>query len=478
MENTALERILTIFYDYAAIPHPSGNTAAAAKFAAETARQTGAEAEIDEAGNVFIRVPATAGYEDRPTVILQGHLDMVAAKEPDAPRDPEKEGLLLFREGDLLGARGTTLGGDDGVAVAMFLALLSDKDAAHPALEILLTNDEETGMDGAVGFDTNKLKGRLLLNLDSEEEGILTAGCAGGMKMHITYPVCREMQKGRLVTLKITGASGGHSGMEIIRGGMNANHEMAEILSRLASLLTLSLGSLTGGDKDNAIPTHATAEFLIGVGEEDMLLSEVQRENARLAETYGKTDPHFTLSVDIGDVTETVAVGSEKSRAYLDFLAKTPCGVQKMSPALEGLVQTSLNLGVLKTTEEGIVALWSLRSSVGAEKEELATRLVAMAEVIGAPVCREGDYPAWEFRENSPLRDLMTATYREMFGGEMQTTVIHAGLECGIFSSRLPDLDCVSFGPNMYGIHTTRERLSLSSVERTYRYLLAVLRAI
>lgn len=266
--------------------------------------------------------------------------------------------------------------------------------------------------------------------------------------------------------------------MEIIRGGMNANHEMAELLARLASFVSLSLISFVGGDKDNAIPTHATATFLIGEGEEDTLLAYIQKENARLAETYGKTDPQFTLSADVGDVTEAAVLCGEKSRTYLDFLAATPCGVQKMSPALEGLVQTSLNLGVLKTEEDAFVALWSLRSSVGAEKEELAARLTAMAEAIGAPVCREGDYPAWEFREISPLRDLMTATYREMFGGEMQTTVIHAGLECGIFSSRLPDLDCVSFGPNMYDIHTTRERLSVSSAERIYRYLLAVLRAI
>lgn len=478
MENTSIERILALFYDYAAIPHPSGNTAVAARWVAETAKEAGAEAEIDGTGNVFIRVPATAGYEDHPTVILQGHLDMVAAKEPDSPRDPEKEGLLLFREGDLLGARGTTLGGDDGVAVVMFLALLSEKDAAHPALEILLTVDEETGMDGADGFDASKLNGRLLLNLDSEEEGILTAGCAGGTKMHITYPVCREIQKGRLCTLKIAGASGGHSGMEIIRGGMNANHELAGILARLASRLSLSLVSLSGGDKDNAIPTHATATFLIGEEEADALLLAVTDENARLAKTYGATDPHFTLSLDAGEVGEHAAIGEEASRRYLDFLAGTPCGVQKMSPALAGLVQTSLNLGVLRNEKNAIVALWSLRSSVRAEKEELAARLSAMAEAIGAPVCREGDYPAWEYRENSPLRDVMTETYRTLFGAEMQTVVIHAGLECGIFSSRLPDLDCVSFGPNMYDIHTTRERLSVSSVERTYRYLLAVLRAI
>ena len=245
------------------IPHPSGDTADAAAWVVKTAKQAGGEATRDAAGNVLIRVPASAGYEAHPTVILQGHLDMVAAREPNSPRDPAREGLLLFREGDLLGARGTTLGGDDGAAVAMLLAILFEPDAKHPPLELLLTADEETGMYGALGFDYTQLNGRLLLNLDTDEEGVLIAGCAGGTKLHITYPVCRENAKGTLFTLKLAHASGGHSGMEIGRGGMNANREVACMLSAAAEKMQLSLLSLSGGDKDNAIPTHATAQIIL-----------------------------------------------------------------------------------------------------------------------------------------------------------------------------------------------------------------------
>ena len=216
--NTPIENILAVFSDYAAIPHPSGNTAAAAAWVAERAREAGAAAEVDEAGNVLIRACATPGYEQHPAVILQGHLDMVAAREPDAPRDPEKEGLLLFYEGDLLGAQGTTLGGDDGAAVALFLALLTDETAAHPPLEILLTADEETGMFGATDFDTSKLTGRVLLNLDSDDEGVLIAGCAGGTKTTVSLPVCREMQEGSCFALSIRGVSGGHSGVIRLAG--------------------------------------------------------------------------------------------------------------------------------------------------------------------------------------------------------------------------------------------------------------------
>lgn len=475
---TPTDKVLALFADYASIPHPSGNTAQAADWVVSVAQKAGAEADVDTAGNVLIRAKATAGYEAHPTVILQGHLDMVAAKEPDSPCDPEKEGLLLFREGDLLGAHGTTLGGDDGVAVAMFLALLTDENVKHPPLEILLTADEETGMYGADGFDTSRLKGRLLLNLDSDDEGLLIAGCAGGTRVDISLPVCREMQKNLRFILKIRHASGGHSGMEIVRGGMNANHEMAKVLSRLASACPLSLLSLEGGDKDNAIPTHATASFLAAPESAECLRTLLSEEEARLHKTYDATDPHFTLALTEEGMGEEPAVPPAETLRLLTFLASTPCGVQKMSPALVDLVQTSLNLGVLKTEENAVTARWSLRSSVAADKEELFARLATAAEAIGAPVCREGDYPAWEYRENSPLRDLMTSTYRAMFGGEMQVTVIHAGLECGIFSDRLPGLDCVSFGPNMYDIHTTRERLSVSSLERTYRYLLAILGAL
>lgn len=474
--NAPIDRVLALFTEYASVPHPSGNTKAGADLVSRIAARAGHAAVRDEVGNVLVRVPASQGYETHEPVILQGHLDMVAAREADAPRDPEREGVLVFREGDLLGARGTTLGGDDGAAVAMLLALAEDRHVAHPPLELLFTVDEETGMYGAHGFDTACLRGRRMLNLDSDEEGVLTVGCAGGAKLSIRYPVCREMQKGVCVTLTLAGATGGHSGTEIHRGGVNANTALASLLSAAAHTLPLSLCHLSGGDKDNAIPTHARAVLLLPREHLPAFYACVDRERERLARTYQKTDPDLTITMTEGGERELCAVGREASARYFDFLSTAPCGVQGMSRALPDLVETSLNLGVLSEGEEALTALWSLRSAVGEELEALAARLTAAATAIGASVCREGDYPAWEYRPVSPLRDCMQHIYREHFGKEMRTVVLHAGLECGIFSSRIPGLDCVSFGPNMYDIHTTRERLSVSSLARTYEYLLAALK--
>lgn len=467
---------LTLFSAYAALSHPSYETAAAAKMCASVARAAGCFADIDAAGNLLIRAPATPGYETHAPVILQGHLDMVCAREADAPCDPAREGLSLFEENGLLGARGTTLGGDDAVAVVSFLALLRDEKAAHPPLEILLTADEEVGMLGAAAFDTAALQGRRLLNLDSDREGVLTVGCAGGTTLYIGLPVCREKREGIPLTLTFSGGAGGHSGTEIHLGRLNTCHALAATLAALAQEQSFSLLSLSGGDKDNAIPTHAQASLLVSDAGAALLFLKNAAEEVKAA--CAESDPAFAFSLATHAQTEAEAVPPAVSAAWVGLLASLPCGVQQMSRELPDLVETSLNLGVLASDPDRLSAVYSLRSSVGEEKERLAARLTAVAEACGAEVCRTGDYPAWEYRPHSPLRTCMKDTYRALFGKEPTTEVIHAGLECGLFSDRIAGLDCVSFGPDLYDIHTTRERLSLASAARTYAYLCAVLRAL
>lgn len=468
------ENVLAFFAEYCKIPHASRHTGAAKDYCLHVARSAGLAASDDAAGNVLIRVPATPGYEEHPTVILQGHLDMVSAREEGCPTDPETDGVVLLRDGDWLRARGTTLGGDDGIAVAMFLAIATDPAVAHPPLEILLTNDEEVGMLGAEAFDTAQLHGRLLLNVDSDAEGILTAGCAGGSTLICSHPVCREMRKGRAYTLTLSGLSGGHSGTMIGEGRLNANHALASFVAGLCDRLPVALLSLAGGEKDNAIPAAATCRFLSDAGDE--ILRAVQAWEAGLKEQYGTREPGLAVTLVAGDAVTADALTPSAAHAWLSFLAAAPNGVQVMHPTLPGAVEASLNLGVISTAEDRLTATYLVRSSRLATRETVVDAVLQAAAASGVAVVREGDYPPWEYKAVSPLRERMCALYSRMFGSEAKVEVIHAGLECAVFSSRLPDLDAISLGPDMPDIHTPRERVSVSSVARVYQYLLALLR--
>ena len=458
-----------------AIPHGSTRTRAISDFCMEFARARGLRCRQDASNNVLIWKDASPGCEGRPTVILQGHLDMVCEKEPDCDIDFRTDGLRLAVDGDRIFARGTTLGGDDGIAVAYALAILDSRTIRHPPLEVIFTTDEEIGMLGAAALEVPDVKGRILLNIDSEEEGVLTVSCAGGATCTIAVPYLSAPVAGQLYRLEVSGLTGGHSGVEIHKGRANANKVLGEALQLLTNACSLRLAGIWGGSKDNAITRSAYALFVAPAAEESRIQSVTAAYERELRELYAAADPdlHMVCRPDNTGVAEVW--DQESSERIIRLLNEVPNGVQAMSRDIEGLVETSLNLGIVKVTGDTLELTFSVRSSVGRDKEYLTAVLRSIAERYGAVYFQKGDYPAWEYRKDSPLRELMVQVYEEQYGEKPQVIAIHAGLECGLLAGKLPGLDSVSFGPNLTEIHTTRESMSIASVARTWRYLLTVL---
>lgn len=467
--------VFAAFEEFCALPHPSRHTQAATDHCVRFAQKHGLAYRTDDAGNVVIRKPATPGKEHAPTVILQGHLDMVAEKEPDSTIDFEKDGLSLFLEGDLIGARGTTLGGDDGIAVAMILAILAATDLPHPAIEAVFTTDEEIGMLGAEALDVSDLRSRYMLNLDSEEEGVLTVSCAGGAQADLSLPVSRTPAAGTCFSVLLDGMRGGHSGAEIHKNRANAARLATMLLSAVNAACDVRLLTIEGGTKDNAIPCRALCRFYVSDAAKAEAALAAFRQTVQTL--YAVADPGLSVSYTVTQES-LPAMTAEDTHRVCRLLLAIPCGVQKMSEAIPNLVQTSLNLGILATDEAAVHAVYSVRSSVGEEKKALLAEMRSVAVSVGAIMEVEGDYPAWEYLKNSPLRDTVLQVYRRLYGEEMRVEAIHAGLECGLFSGRMPGLECVSIGPCMQDIHTTRERLSVSSVRRTYDLVCQILAAI
>ena len=460
------ERVLYYFEQLCAIPHGSGNCGAVSEYCVNVATELGLPVMRDKWDNVIITKPASEGYEHHEPVILQGHLDMVCEKDADCPIDFEKDGLDLFVENDWIGARGTTLGGDDGIAVAMALAILEDKTLPHPPIEAVFTTDEETGMYGAEGLDTSVLKGKILLNADSECEGILTVSCAGGARVQIDLPVSAEENTASCKRIVLKGLKGGHSGVEIDKGRINADILLGQFLKGLSA--DYRIVSLFGGTKDNAIPSRA--ECVLATAEDLTAYAE-----AFAAKNRPETDNG--LEIEITDApTEASVLDEASTRRITDFLTTVPNGIQAMSKNIEDLVETSLNLGQLKADINGMTATFSVRSSVNSAKAALIQRLEAICNSFGGTFDSRGHYPAWEYKEDSRLRETMVRIYEGMFGKTPVVEAIHAGLECGFFCEKIPGLDAVSFGPDMKDIHTPRERLSIPSVERTYQYLCTILK--
>ncbi len=463
LENLEPKKVFEYFEDLCCIPHGSGNTKQISDYCVDFARKHSFMFTQDSLNNVIIRKNASVGYENSPTVILQGHLDMVCEKDSSSEIDFLKDGLSLRLDGDFVSASGTTLGGDDGIAVAMALSVLDDETLSHPPLEVLLTTDEETGMYGADGLDASLLKGKLLLNIDSEDEGILTAGCAGGARAEIKKALTFEKSE-KTKKIVISGLEGGHSGVEIDKNRHNANKLMLELLRCVPNV---KLADISGGAKDNVIPNRCECSVCT-----DCDLTEII--DAFIKDKYNSADPNLQITVTDGDILPVIS--EEESRKIIDLICTLPNGVQKMSGQIEGLVQTSLNLGVLKIEKDCLVCTYSVRSSVNSEKYELLNQLQNIADGFGAQFSDHGHYPAWEYRENSHLRDVMVKTFEELYGRKPTVDVIHAGLECGLFCDKIDGLDAVSFGPDLFDIHTVNERLSVSSVQRTYKYLCEILK--
>ncbi len=468
--------VFEYFEKICTIPHGSGNTKQISDFLVAFAKAHGLRYQQDGLNNVVIFQEGTCGMEDHAPVIIQGHMDMVAEKDGDCPIDMEHEGLDVTHDGTYVFARGTTLGGDDGIALAYALALLADQSIPHPPLELVFTVDEEVGMEGATGIDLSALQGRTLINIDSEEEGIFTVSCAGGARATITLPLERRAVYGPCVKLVVDGLQGGHSGVEIHKNRANANKVMGEFLSRIQALMPLCLTKLSGGAKDNAIPRSCTVT-LVAMG------SNIERING-VAEALQQEireqfdEPQALVYGEDVDALGGNALSTGDSAKVIGLLCDVPNAIQSWSQDIEGLVQTSLNLGIAKLDAKELSLTFAVRSSVEQEKQALLEKLRHLCEENGGVYSQMGEYPAWEYRKESRLRSTMVAVYERMFGKEPEVVAIHAGLECGILGEKLPGLDCVSIGPDMKDIHTSRERLDIASTARTWAFLLEVLKAL
>ena len=461
------------FEKICSIPHGSKNTKLISDYLVEFAKEHQIRYIQDDANNVILFQEGTCGMEDHAPVVLQGHMDMVCEKDASCPIDMAKEGLDVTHDEQCVYARGTTLGGDDGIAVAYALALLADKSIPHPPLEVIITVDEEIGMLGADVIDLSMLKGKTLINLDSEDEGIFTVSCAGGCRATITLPVDRRAVYGPCIRLSVDGLQGGHSGVEIHKNRANANKIMGVFMSRIQELMPLCLTSFSGGSKDNAIPRSCQANLVAMGIHLDRINGIAEKLQAEVREQYD--EPNATVQAFDVDALGGNSLSTESTAKVIGLLCSVPNGVQAMSQDIPGLVQTSLNLGIARLDERFSVT-FSVRSSVNSEKVELLDQLKKLSEFYDGGYSQMGDYPAWEYKKDSLLRDTMVRIYTDMFGKAPEVVAIHAGLECGILGEKIPGLDCVSIGPQMHDIHTSREKLEIGSTERTWKFLLEVLK--
>ena len=475
LENCKPERVFYYFEEICKIPHGSGNTKGISDYLAGFAREMGLSCVQDEMNNVVIYKPASPGYENAPTVILQGHMDMVCEKKPGSDHDFMKDGLQLRVLDGYVSASGTTLGGDDGIALAYGLALLESRDLPHPPLELVCTVDEEIGLLGAEGLDCSVLKGRRMINLDSESEDCMWISCAGGLCAVSRIPVQWTEAEGEKARVRIFGLLGGHSGAEIDKKRANANILMGRFLYELQETVDYEMISLAGGSKDNAIPREAECRLLFGPGMLESAVKFAAKFQKELREEYLGSDEGLSVEVlpeGEGNAQVLHPVSREK---VLFYLMEIPNGIQKMSGTIENLVETSTNLGILELSREELLASSGVRSSVEAARDALGDKIQYLTEFLGGECQITGAYPAWEYRKDSPLRDKMASVYQELYGRPLTVVAVHAGLECGIFYKKLEGLDCVSLGPNMKDIHTSEEKLDIASVERVWNYLVRVL---
>lgn len=473
------EDVFYYFEEICGIPHGSGNTQELSDYLKKFAADRKLEHYQDEAGNIIIIKEASAGYEDHPPVMLQGHMDMVAVKKPDCAIDMMRDGLELTVSGDRLMAEGTSLGGDDGVAVAYGLALMAG-NYQHPRLELVITVDEEVGMNGARVLDVTPLKARRLINLDSEEEGSFLAGCAGGARVDLSLDYVPTLVNGISCSIVVGGLQGGHSGEEIHKERGNAICLLGRLLYRLQGEVAFSMEGLEGGVADNAIPTAAKAQLILAGGDtEKEILAEICADTEReFRNELQDKDSEVWIEVQFGGEKEVKAMGKALSERTAMLLNALPYGVQAMSAAMPGLVETSLNPGLLCMSKESVQVGISVRSSLDSAKKALIGKLKSIGGLADAKVMVRGDYPGWAYQKESPLRKKMVEVYQEFYGREPKVEAIHAGVECGLLAYKIPGLDCISIGPDMKNIHTTEEELSISSTERVWNYLLRVLEAL
>ncbi len=470
------ENVWKYFAEISSVPRGSGNEEKISEYFENFAKSHNFWYKRDKSNNILIRKEASQGYENAPGVILQGHMDMVCEKLPESKHDFLKDPVKLLKDGDFIMAYGTTLGGDDGIAAAMALAVLDDDTLCHPMVEVLLTTDEEVGMNGARNFDCSLLKGRRLINIDSEEEGEIIVSCAGGMRIEISLPVERQKAPEGCVfkTISVNGLKGGHSGSDIHLQRASAIKLLGRVLKGIEDVCGLC--DIFGGSKDNAIPREASAIIFIKPENEVKIKEILSSFEKTFADEYSKEE--YGISVKLSDFSgapEFVMSESTFNKA-VDMLNIMPYGVMTMSSKMPGLVESSVNIGVLRSFEDKITVVSAPRSSVISRRDVIEEQFKAISRILGAQIELRGKYPAWEYKDNSPLRDVMVETFKDLFNCEPKVNAIHAGLECGLFAGVLPEMDMASIGPDMSGVHTTEEKLSIPSVERIYRYLTEILK--
>ena len=467
------QAVFGFFESLCAIPRGSHHTGAVSVYLETFARQRGLRCRRDELNNVIVWKDAAPGYEDAPVVMLQGHMDMLIEKERECPRNTDQEGLDIFVEGDEIGAHGTTLGADDGIGVAMMLAVLDDDRVLHGPLECVFTADEEVGMQGVRGLNVSDLKARFMINLDSLEERVFTVSCAGSTRVVSTLPMGRVPFEGTVCALMVDGFIGGHSGEDIHRGRANANRLMGRALMEIMAKTDLRLLTVSGGAKDNTIPRDAAA--LIAVKDLDAAKAAAAELAEALENEYRATEKKIRVRL-FPTRSSFTPMDEDSTRRAATFLFCAPNGVQMMSAEVPGLVQTSLNFAQVYTEDDKMVCRFMVRSSVNSQAAEIAHRVMALTRAMGGEAHIPSAYSAWQYRPDSRLREVMTDAFRTVYCAEPRIAALHASLECGILSGKMPDLDCISFGPDVVNVHTPRERLKIASTWRTWALLRETLR--
>ena len=479
MKNLQPQGLWSNFYDLTRIPRPSGQKEEVSAFLANYGRSLGLETIVDEIGNVIIRKPASAGYENHPGVILQGHMDMVPQKNNDTVFDFAKDPIEAYIDGEWVTAKGTTLGADNGIGVAAAMAILADKNVVHPPLEVLVTVDEETGMYGAFALEGGLLQGKTLLNLDSEAEGELYVGCAGGVDTTAKFaytPV--EVEEGDVaVKVSVTGCKGGHSGCDIHLQRANANKLLFRFLKEAVANYEARLASVEGGSLRNAIPREASAIITIPAEGLDEVMDLVAEFEDLFVAEYDGVEDNIHLTAE-----QVECPATELPEDVQDFLihAITACphGVYRVIPEMPDVVETSNNLAMLKTEDNCVTVYCLTRSSVESRKEELQEIIHSVFAMAGAEVEFSGSYPGWKPNLKSHILEVMKQTYQENYGVEPRVIIIHAGLECGIIGRNYPGMDMISFGPTIKYPHSPDERVNIATVAKFYDYLLATLKAL
>lgn len=465
--------VFKYFEEISQIPRGSGNEKEISDYLYKFAKDLNLEVVQDDYLNIIIKKPATKGYENCPGVILQGHMDMVCEKNKDVDHDFEKDPIELKIVDDMIYANGTTLGADNGIAVAMSLAILASNDLAHPALEVLITSNEEAGMTGAMGLDGSIFNGKYIINLDSEEEGYLLVSCAGGNRSYVTLPLTFKpiAEDKQVLLLEVKGLLGGHSGMDIVKQRANSNVTMGRILNSLG--VEFDLVEVNGGSKNNAIPRECEAKIVVNKDQVDALKDSVSKIEEILKHEFRSTDAN--LQVVVSESNADKALSDDCKSKVILLLNLIPNGIQTQSMEIEGLVESSTNLGVVKT-ENNIMSFESaVRSSVATLRENINNKTKLIADYVGANFENTDGYPAWEYAKDSKLEQLCIDVYEKLTGKKPIITAIHAGLECGLLLDKMPGCEAISMGPDMFEVHTPNEHVSITSIKNVWDYLVKVL---